>query len=891
MCSAREVELDCVLQGMARLVREHASAGGVVALPPGFAAEPGHAADGTPTMRVVRAPLPPPPSESTVEQTHDEEGVGQQQEEEEADADAAVVAALAAAPLTPARVASLTPARVGSGSGVPARVGGGNGSGSIAPPRRALLASPQPSPPAAAAAATPPVSSATPADGGRDASDDSEDEGNDDEGGVDPVAASLARGFHPAKSPAAARSGGSSESAVAAATGSRGGCLGVLDQLAVRSAVFSARKARLASAGGYAAAFSARKAAAAAVSASSESPPTTDDAPLPMAVDLAAALDAATASDSGTAAKASSPSSSSPTDALSRLEAALAGVAASSASQLHPGGVSGCGQSPAPGAAGASPRSPAHDDDYGADTPSPSGDAGGGGDDGDGEEEAEEEAVLRGSAVVLQTVPTRASTAKTLGVSTYLTPVRRSLRAYRKTLLSEALANAAAVAATASCAQPSDASASIIAALHPAAGAVAGAGGCSSARRAGVTGTATTTVAVDRRVKKSVKWAGGEGEREREVGQEEEQQLQLLRRRQATPYHARTTPTTGTTPVSPVAAAACSGTAAASVSAASTTPGPATPAGGSPGGAGFAPDDVVSTSSKPATAAAVASPPVHACLGLELEEAAGANVAEAQSLVVNRMELRSAGGGARGVRGRDVTPPPVPRGGGGAASSAAAHRLPGQAGSDGALSCIVTPGRRNALPLDLGRPDLLLQLVPRGGGGGAGGLGLGAASGDEPDAVAEGGLRHGHTSSHSGGGSGDGGSGRAGAALRAAQRLQSPHHHHTPVVASPGPFLGRLLGQAVQRAAVAGASAAAVVVVDSGGGGNARALAPAPPSGVVPHSAIERAVIPGHTLADTEDGVAWAPNPALPGVTLRAGHIHAAAVGGCGGGGGAWRRL
>ena len=58
----------------------------------------------------------------------------------------------------------------------------------------------------------------------------------------------------------------------------------------------------------------------------------------------------------------------------------------------------------------------------------------GGGKDNAGDAEAQAEDVMRGTVVVLQTVPAKPSTARELGVETFLTPVRRSLRVYRRQL-------------------------------------------------------------------------------------------------------------------------------------------------------------------------------------------------------------------------------------------------------------------------------------------------------------------------------------------------------------------------------------------------------------------------------------------------------------------------
>lgn len=744
----------------------------------------------------------------------------------------------------------------------------------------------------------------------------------------DPVMAALAQGFLPSSkrasiatasaaaacltspvSPSASTPSGtpvaSSRSAWSPQSGGSSGAspdsalrMGTLDAVAVRSAVCSSRKSRIHAAGGYAALHSARKAPAASPhnpvaspAASAGASPSSPSYSSSLGMDLASALEEAAAAaveatqpamrDASAATGRLSVGSSSggssrggsSSDPLSQLSAALDSVRGHSVDDApSPGaggddgddydpGIVGDGQGGDGGGDYGHVRADEYDEGSreGAVAPAPSdGTDGSDSDVGEGDGGSGGDAV-RGHVVVLRNIPAKPSTARALGVGTFLTPVRRSLRVFRNELAYALTSAGVDVVGATGGTLP----ASVVAAVHPA-------GGASTCTGAGPAGAGVGYARAGK--KKCVSFASDiqrspARSRDTAVQQAAAALLAAHGLRQATPYHTRR-------PAQPLqqwaggAEDSVVGPGESQAASASKRPqfhvaieAPATPAGGSPGApwaAGLAAAEEAAP--QPSGAAGPRSPLL--TLGCEDESVASGS----PSSVAFASPVDGAGP-AGGSPGSAACGRASSSSGGVRASTMAKHqRMP--------LGTISDPGRRNALPLHIAHPHgdatlahalanenepaqpadgpVQLQWQPTSGSGG-----------DEPEeghllsdplntwASARGQVRHHHLPALRPLRASPGAAGGA----RLSQGLFA---HYSPVVAHPGPFMGRILSQnGPQRVPVDADPAPVVTTVH------------------VPHSAIQRAMIPGDSLADTEDGLSWAPNPALPGVTMRAGHLHA----------------
>jgi hypothetical protein len=633
-----------------------------------------------------------------------------------------------------------------------------------------------------------------------------------------------------ARKAAAAKSAAASSSASAAATTGGGG--GGSSAAAASVLLFSPQLVGGGARGGYAGLYSARKQQpqqpAAAPAPAPASPPSYTARPLQLSPSPVRAASAARASSPQAQPSASSPLASSSPDPIARLDCALAGLAAAEAVAARGGApLAGDGEAadgdddrcalygpedyrdndgayddggvtPASGA-GATPSG------FGA-TPATT----------DGSESSSPSTTspMQGTVVVLQTVPARPSTARDLGVGTFLTPVRRSLRVYRSALASAITQithqqQHQQGAATAAVAAPGSASR-----LHAAA-ATGGAGGGA-------------------RAKKSVKFASDVGATSATATPGS---AGSHLRRQATPFHSHQRASVDDRDT------------------ATPTADGVTPWGGDS-----------SNGATPMHHPTGEEEVVDSALGCEAEGGDGADVSDAVSTPSSA----------------SASPP--------GASAAAVVVRPGVGVSAGTLTGITTPGRRNALPLEVPRP-----LQPLDGEGEADDE-VGAATVVDVDAA----TPEQHV---------DGGASpvqhdaivparatptAAGMArqqlpaglfaspppsltrLAARERgaTPTPSSFTSPVVARPGPFLGPRLAALQQQQQAAMAATAATF-----GTPTAAATPMQLPSPAAVTAAVARALIPGATLADVPDHLAWVPNPALPGVTLRAGHLYAAGGG------------
>lgn len=733
--------------------------------------------------------------------------------------DDAIAAALASAPL-----AAATP-RAARASPAAAALSSSPASASPAARRR----SPLPAAPVAAAVAA------------LDTSAGSTSSASGDDDGDDPILAALSS--RKAPRPAASSPSGAAGSPSSPAGA---GTPPPLLQVAVRSAMLSARKAAAAKSaaasttsssaaggaagaasvllfspqlvgggarGGYAGLYSARKQhapAAVAMTAPAASPEQAPARSLQLSPAAAAASPALSPMRTAAAPLLSpQPSSASPAspDPIARLDSALAGLTAAEA-------VAARGDAPEDD--GLDDRRALYgpddylddDNDVGdeaaATTPASGAEAApSGGATTDGSESSSL-SPMQGTVVVLQTVPARPSTARDLGVGTFLTPVRRSLRVYRSALASAITQHQ----------QQQQMQAAAAAAVAP---------GSATRHADGAAGGG--------RAKKSVKFASDVGATTAAATTPGSAGSHL--RRQATPFHRQQQ----STRPSPVDGGAATPTTAA---------------------------DAVSLPQGDDGNAPFSTHEVDTALGCEAE-----------------------GGGDEGADYTDAVSTPSSASKSPSEAAAVVVR-PGVGVSSGTLTGITTPGRRNALPREIPRPAQLLD------GEGVDVVDVDAATPEQhddasPEPVHEV-VTFGATAR---------GTPPAGGAALVRQQLpaglfaspppsltwmaaRGPENvvttatptTLTPVVARPGPFLGPRLAALQLRQQQPLATTPAFGTPAATTTPTALPLAQQPSPAAVT-AAVARALIPGATLDDVPDHLAWVPNPALPGVTLRAGHLYA----------------